>query len=45
MKICPVGVELFHADGRTNMTKPTVVFQNFANESKIGSTWALVAEE
>jgi len=21
MKICPVGAELFHADGRTDMTK------------------------
>jgi len=40
MKICPVGAELFHADGRmdrqTDMTKLTVAFHNFANmpESK-----------
>jgi len=29
MKTCPVGAELFHADGRTNKTKPTVVFRSF----------------
>jgi hypothetical protein len=29
-----VGVELFHADGRTNMTKLTVAFQIIANGSK-----------
>jgi hypothetical protein len=37
MKIRPVGAELFHADGRTrrtDMTKPTVAFHNFANASK-----------
>jgi len=39
MEICPVGAELFHADGRTDtqtdgrtdMTKLTVVFCNSAN--------------
>jgi hypothetical protein len=31
MKISPVGAELFHADGRTDMTKLTVAFRNFAN--------------
>ena len=31
MKIHPVGDELFHADGRTDMTKLTAVFLNFAN--------------
>ena len=31
MKICPVGAELFHADRRTDMTKLTVAFRNFAN--------------
>ena len=36
MKICPVGAELFHADGRvgggqTDMTKLIVAFRNFAN--------------
>jgi len=34
MKIRQVGVELFHADGRTDMTKLIVVFRNFANEPK-----------
>ena len=28
MKIRPVGAELFHADGRTGMTKLTVAFRN-----------------
>jgi hypothetical protein len=31
MKIHSVVVELFHADGRTNMTKLTVAFRNFVN--------------
>jgi hypothetical protein len=31
MKIRPVGSELFHADGRTDMTKPIVAFRNFVN--------------
>jgi hypothetical protein len=30
MKICPVGAEFFHADGRTNIMKLTVDFRNFA---------------
>ena len=34
MKSCPVGTELFHADGRTDrqpdMTKLTVAFRNLA---------------
>jgi hypothetical protein len=30
MKIPPVGAELFHADGRTDVTKLIVAFQNFA---------------
>jgi hypothetical protein len=34
MKIRPVGVELFHADGQTDMTKLTVAFRNFANAPK-----------
>jgi hypothetical protein len=33
-KICPVGAELFHADRRTDMTKLTVAFRNFANVLK-----------
>jgi hypothetical protein len=39
MKICPVGAELFHADGRTDMTKLMVAFRNFAVAPKsISST-------
>ena len=38
MKVLPVGVELFHADGRTEgqtyMTKLIVAFRNFANAHK-----------
>ena len=28
MKIRPVGADIFHADGRTNMTKLILVFRN-----------------
>ena len=31
MKIRPMGVELFQADGQTDMTKLTVAFRNFVN--------------
>jgi len=34
MKIHPVGAELFHAVGQTDMTKLTVAFRNFANAPK-----------
>ena len=34
MKIRPMGAELFHADGQTDMTKLIVAFRNFANASK-----------
>ena len=34
MKIRPVGAELFHADGRTDMTQLIVAFRSFANERK-----------
>jgi len=34
MKIRPVGVEVFHADGWIGVTKLTVVFLNFANARK-----------
>jgi len=37
MKIFPVGVELFHADGQTEVMKLIVAFRNFANVSKIGT--------
>ena len=33
-KIHPQGVELFHAEGRTDMTKIIVAFHNFANAPK-----------
>ena len=35
MKIRHVGAKLFHADGRTDMTKLIVAFRNFANAPKI----------
>jgi len=35
MKICPVGAELFHTDGRTDMRKLTVAFRNFTNAPKM----------
>jgi hypothetical protein len=34
MKILPMAAELFDADGRTDMTKLTVAFRNFANAPK-----------
>jgi len=34
MKIRPVGTELFHVDGRTDMTKLMVAFHNCVNEPK-----------
>ena len=34
MKIRQVGVELFHADRQTDITKPVVAIGNFADESK-----------
>jgi hypothetical protein len=34
MKIRLVGAELFHSDRRTDMTKLTVPFRNFANAPK-----------
>jgi hypothetical protein len=36
MKICPMGDELFHADGGTNITKLTVAFRSFTNSPKEG---------
>jgi hypothetical protein len=44
MKIRPVGAELFHSDGQTEMTKVMIVLSNFANASKSHSRntlWAL----
>ena len=34
MKIHALAVELFHADGRTDMTKLIVAIRNFANAPK-----------
>ena len=34
MKIRPVGAEVFHTDGRTDMTKLIVPFHNFSNAPK-----------
>ena len=34
IKIRPVGAELFHVDGQTDMTKLIVAFRNFANAPK-----------
>jgi len=34
MKIRFAGAELFHADGRTDMTKLTAAFRNFSNAPK-----------
>jgi len=34
MKIRPVGAELLHADGQTDMTKLTVALRNCANRLK-----------
>jgi hypothetical protein len=42
MKICPVGTELFHADGRTDMMKLSVAFRNLQTrlESRLsGMYW------
>jgi len=33
MNISPVGADLFHADGRTDMTKLIVATRNFTNAS------------
>jgi hypothetical protein len=38
-KILPVGIELFLADGRTDMKKLIVAFRNFANAPKNGLNW------
>jgi len=34
MKILPVGAELFHTDGQTDMAKLIAAFRNFANAPK-----------
>jgi hypothetical protein len=35
MKVSSVTAELFHADGRTDMTKLTAAFSNFANKPNV----------
>ena len=45
MKICPVGAELFHADGRTDMTKPIVAFRNFANAPTKGKVFLYTSRD
>jgi len=34
IKLRPVGAELFHADGQTDMTKLILAFRTFANVPK-----------
>jgi hypothetical protein len=34
MKIRPVRAELFHADGRMDVSKPIVAFRNFVKAAK-----------
>jgi len=34
IKFCPLRAELFHADGRTDVTKLTVTFRSFAHALK-----------
>ena len=34
MTVCSVGVELFHSDGQTDITKIIVAFRYFASASK-----------
>jgi len=41
MKIRPVGTELFHADGRTDITELKVAFRNFVNEPKNSAYFSL----
>jgi len=33
MTVRPVGAELFHTDGQTDMTKPIVIFHKFATQA------------
>jgi len=44
MKICPVGAKLFHADGRTDMTKLIVAFRNFTIAPESHTTWVITAD-
>jgi len=42
MKVRSVAVELFHADGRTDMTKLISAFRNFANAPKNGDGYRCI---
>jgi hypothetical protein len=43
MNIRPVGTELFHADGQTDMTELIITFRNFASAPKQQrQTYALI---
>jgi len=35
MKVCPVGADLFHVEGRTDVKKLAVAFRIFTKASKI----------
>jgi hypothetical protein len=41
MTIRPVEAELFHADGRTDITKQIVAFRNFANTPQISDYFSI----
>ena len=41
VKICSVGVHLFHTDRQTDMIKLIVNFRNFANGPTTGGTFLL----
>ena len=41
-EIRPVGAEMFHADGNTDITKLTFAFRNFATASKYNNTYSKV---
>jgi hypothetical protein len=41
MKLPSMGAELFHADGRMDMTKQIVAFRNFSRASKTSGTKAV----
>ena len=43
MKILPVGAEMFYAVGRTDITKVTVAFRDFANQPKKGTSVSYTA--
>ena len=44
MKICPVGAELFHANGRTDITKLIVASRNFTIAPESHATWVITAD-